>query len=92
MGKVVADGIVQHSGRLADHVSWFDPTTQLQAADIAKHGLAPAGVFARRVATEAMVLSFNDGFRMTTAALGLGIIMVLLLKKPAPGPAPAGAH
>ncbi len=40
-----------------------------------------------------MVVSFEDGFRITMLAIGLGIFMVLLLKraKAAPG-APSGAH
>ena len=42
---------------------------------------------------EAMVLSFEDGFRITMTVIGLGIVMVLLLKGPSgPGGAPSGAH
>jgi hypothetical protein len=40
-----------------------------------------------------MVLSFNDGFRLTMLSIGLGIVMVLILKKAkAAGGAPSGAH
>jgi hypothetical protein len=45
-----------------------------------------------RVTSEAMVLSFEDGFRITALAIGLGIFMVLLLKRPQPQEAPSGAH
>jgi DHA2 family multidrug resistance protein len=93
MGKVVADGIARHASQLGEHVSWFDGTTQEQARAIIGAGLDPTGVFYRRVIREAMVLSFEDGFRMTTLAIGCGLIMIALLKKPQVGaPAPAGAH
>jgi len=41
-----------------------------------------------------MVLSFNDGFRLTMLSIGLGLLTILLLKKPPArgGGAPSGAH
>ncbi len=93
MGKVVADGIAHHSAQLGEHVTWFDPAAVEQWTQIARAGLDPASILGHRITTEAMVMSFNDGFRMTMASIGLGIVMVLLLKKPpARGPAPSGAH
>jgi hypothetical protein len=44
------------------------------------------------VIQQAMVLSFEDGFRLTTLAIACGLIMIAILKKPRIGPAPAGAH
>jgi DHA2 family multidrug resistance protein len=93
MGKVVADGIATHSAQIGEHVSLFDPTTQEQMAGIVRGGLEPAMALARRITTEAMVMSFNDGFRMTMVSVGLGIVMVLVLKKPRPAAGAAGgAH
>ena len=44
----------------------------------------PASTLQRRVIGESMVISFEDGFRMTMLAIGLGIFMVMMLKRPAP--------
>jgi len=93
MGKVVADGIAMHSQQLGEHVTLFDPVTQEQWFGIIRGGLDPTLVFANRINVQSMVMSFNDGFRMTMASIGLGIVMVLLLKKPpARAGAPSGAH
>jgi MFS transporter, DHA2 family, multidrug resistance protein len=93
MGKVVADGIASHSSRLAEHVSPYDPLVQEQWFGLLRRGMDPAGTLMGRVARQAMVLSFEDGFRITTLAIGLGIIMVVLLKRPrAVSGAPSGAH
>jgi DHA2 family multidrug resistance protein len=94
MGKVVADGITTHSSQIGSHVSFFDPITQDQWLNIARHGFDPAAILAHRITTEAMVLSFNDGFRLTMASIGLGLVTILLLKKPPArgGGAPSGAH
>src|SRR5262249_8336825 len=67
MGKVVADGIAHHSSQLGEHVTWFDPPAVEQWTQIARVGLDPAAVLGHRVTTQAMVMSFNDGFRMTMA-------------------------
>jgi MFS transporter, DHA2 family, multidrug resistance protein len=92
MGKVVADGITTHSARLAEHVSPYNPVAQAQWLGIARGGMDPPTMLAGRVLREAMVLSFEDGFRITMTAIGLGIVMVMLLKRPAPQGAPTGAH
>ena len=92
MGKVVADGITVHSTEIGQHVNIYDPTTLDQYAAIARAGLDPPTMLGVRITREAMVLSFNDGFRMTMMAIGLGLIMVLILKKAKSGGAPGGAH
>ena len=94
MGMVVTDGIATHSSQIGSHISFFDPITQEQWLNIARRGFDPAGILAHRVTTEAMVLSFNDGFRLTMASIGLGLVTILLLKKPPArgGGAPSGAH
>jgi MFS transporter, DHA2 family, multidrug resistance protein len=92
MGKVVADGIAVHSTELGQHVTLFDPATIDAWTQIARAGLDPATILGVRISREAMVLSFNDGFRLTMMAVGLGLVMVLILKKAGGGGAPAGAH
>ena len=93
MGKVVADGIATHSAQLAEHVSPFDPTAQEQWLGILRRGMDPAGTLMGRIARQSMVLSFEDGFRLTMLAIGLGIVMVLLLRRPQPAAGgPTGAH
>ncbi len=92
MGKVVADGIATHSAQLGVHVSQFDTATQEQWAALVHRGLDPVAMLASRVTLQSMVMSFEDGFRLTTIAIGLGIVMVAVLKRPPKAPAPAGAH
>jgi DHA2 family multidrug resistance protein len=93
MGKVVADGITRHSTQLGEHVTLFDPVASEQWRGIMRAGLDPVALLSHRISTEAMVLSFNDGFRLTMLSIGLGIVMVLLLKKAqAAGGAPGGGH
>jgi len=46
-----------------------------------------------KVAKQAMVLSFDNGFRWTAFAMALGLFLVLLLKRPATAAAgPVDAH
>jgi MFS transporter, DHA2 family, multidrug resistance protein len=92
MGKVVADGIAVHSTQIGQHVTIFDTATIDSWTQIAKAGLDPAMMLGMRISRESMVLSFNDGFRLTMAAVGLGLLMVLILKKTVRAGAPAGAH
>ncbi|TMQ04664.1 MAG: DHA2 family efflux MFS transporter permease subunit [Deltaproteobacteria bacterium] len=92
MGKIVADGITTHSSQLGENVSPYNPLVQEAWLATLGRGMDPAGALAGRVARESMVLSFNDGFRVTMLAIGLGIVMVLLLKRARPQGAPGGAH
>jgi DHA2 family multidrug resistance protein len=92
MGKVVADGIAIHSSRLAEHVSPYSPIAQARWLGIARGGIDPPTLLSVMVNREAMVLSFEDGFRITMTAIGLGIVMVMLLKRPGAAEAPGGAH
>jgi DHA2 family multidrug resistance protein len=92
MGKIIADGITTHASRLAEHVSPYDPIVQDRWLGILRSGMDPVVALHGRVMRESMVLSFEDGFRMTMLAIGLGMVMVLLLRRPAPQGAPSGAH
>jgi MFS transporter, DHA2 family, multidrug resistance protein len=92
MGKIVADGIAVHSAHLAEHVSPYSPVVQDRWRAITEAGMDPIATFMGRVTQQAMVMSFEDGFRITALAIGLGIVMVMLLKRPLPQAAPSGAH
>jgi hypothetical protein len=92
MGKVVADGITTHSAQLGEHVTPYNPIAQAQWLGIARGGMDPPTMLTGRVLREAMVLSFEDGFRITMTAIALGVLMVMLLKRPAAHGAPTGAH
>jgi MFS transporter, DHA2 family, multidrug resistance protein len=93
MGKIVADGITTHASHLAEHVTAFNPVVQDRWNGLVGIGLFPPGAFHGTVMRESMVMSFEDGFRMTMLAIGLGIVMVMLLKRAVQQPgAPSGAH
>ncbi|HET9623455.1 MAG TPA: DHA2 family efflux MFS transporter permease subunit [Kofleriaceae bacterium] len=95
MGKVVADGIATHSSRLFEHITPYDTASQDQWLMLAHRGMSAAGVLFGKVTKEAMVMSFEDGFRLTMATIACGLIMIMLLKKPKPAPPgaePSGAH
>jgi DHA2 family multidrug resistance protein len=90
MGTVVANGIARHSSQLGEHITIYDAPTQMR---LAMHGaIDPILAIHGQVVVNSMVLSFEDGFRLTTLAILCGVFMVAMLKKPKAGPAPAGAH
>jgi DHA2 family multidrug resistance protein len=91
MGKVVADGTVTHGLALAQHVTAYDPAVQDRMAQLTAAGLPPDAIINLQVQNQALVMSFEDGFRLAMIAILLGIALVLLLKR-ASGPAPVGAH
>ena len=45
-----------------------------------------------KVTTQAMVQSFENGFRWTALAMSLGLILILLLKRPTQTVAVEAAH
>jgi hypothetical protein len=45
-----------------------------------------------RVAGQALVLSFEDGFRLAAVAMALGILAGLVMKRPKAGVVVSGAH
>ncbi|HTJ45297.1 MAG TPA: DHA2 family efflux MFS transporter permease subunit [Kofleriaceae bacterium] len=92
MGKVVADGMVTHGAQLASHVSAYDPIVQDRLHAFASRGLPPEAMMDLKVKGQALVMSFEDGFRLAMVAILVGIALVLLLKRPKPGVELAGAH
>jgi hypothetical protein len=54
--------------------------------------LVAESVLKLRVTTQAMVQSFENGFRWTALAMSLGLVLILLLKRPVSGAVVEGAH
>jgi len=100
MGMQVSDDIKRFGSYLSEHVTAYDPLVVEQL----KNGAATLGaltyqrelvgesVLKLKVMTQAMVLSFENGFRYTALAMALGFVLVLLLKKPAAVADVSGAH
>jgi DHA2 family multidrug resistance protein len=100
MGMVVTDGVKLHGSALSAHVTAFDPGVQEQvgamAANVGAHAasgqLIPEALLQLRVVGQALVLSFEDGFRLAALAFLLGLAAVAVMKRPKPGVSAAGAH
>ncbi|HEX3764893.1 MAG TPA: DHA2 family efflux MFS transporter permease subunit [Kofleriaceae bacterium] len=91
MGKVVVDGVVAHGAALAPHVTVYDPAVQDRVWQLAHRGAPATAVIARQLQGQALVMSFEDGFRLAMVAILIGLALVLVLKR-ARGPVPVGAH
>ncbi len=93
MGKVVADGMVKHTASLASHITPYDTAVTDRLAVLRGAGLSGEAILDLKVRGQALVMSFEDGFRIAMVAILVGIGLVMLLKKASVGAAvPAGAH
>jgi len=100
MGMLVSDGMKIHRSFLSEAINPYNPLVQSQLQQLTgsigtqtyQSQLVAERVLDARVTTQAMVLSFENGFRWVALAMALGLVLVLLLEKPAAGPAPVGAH
>jgi DHA2 family multidrug resistance protein len=101
MGMQVSDDIKRFSSYLSESVNVYNPITQEQLAQFTHNvgtqtyqsQMVGESILQLKVTTQAMVLSFENGFRWTAFAMSLGFILVAILKKPKlGGPVPAGAH
>jgi DHA2 family multidrug resistance protein len=100
MGMLVSDGIKIHSSYLAESITPYNPLVQAQmqqltgsvGAQTYQSQLVAETLLQAKVTTQAMVLSFENGFRWVALAMSLGLVLVLFLKKPTSGVAPVGAH
>ncbi|HVZ35372.1 MAG TPA: DHA2 family efflux MFS transporter permease subunit [Polyangiaceae bacterium] len=100
MGMLVSDGVKIHGSYLSEAVNPYNPEVQRQLGQIAgtlgsqtyQHQLVAETVLQNRVNLQALVLSFENGFRWVAVAMALGLVLVLLLKKPQNTAAVAGAH
>lgn len=90
MGVFVTNGIVRNASYLGEHVSAYDPTTQLQYATIKagvgsgtyQRDLVPELVLKAKVMTQAMVKAFSGCFEIVALAVALGFVLLLLLERP----------
>ncbi|MET0412704.1 MAG: DHA2 family efflux MFS transporter permease subunit, partial [Polyangiaceae bacterium] len=101
MGMLLSDGVKIHGSYLAEAVNPYNPLVQEQLAQLSnsvgsqtyQSQLVPESILQSRVDLQAMVLTFQSGFRWVALAMALGLILVLLLKKPsATGGEVVGAH
>jgi DHA2 family multidrug resistance protein len=100
MGMLVTDGIKRNASHLSESVTVYNPIAQEQMRAMSgsvgsqtfTRGGVAEGVMAMKVSREAMVLSFEQGFRFVAFAMLLGVILVLLLKRPKSVAAVSGAH
>jgi len=98
MGVLVSDGIKRNGSYLAEAINPYNPLVQAQLQQIGQslgsqtyqRDLVAESVLLGKVKTQALVLSFDSGFRCVALAMGLGLVLLLLLQKPQ-GPALAPA-
>jgi DHA2 family multidrug resistance protein len=100
MGMMVTDGVKLHRSYLSESVTAYNPLTQEQLGALSggigsqtftRNGVAET-VLGLRLNREAMVLSFEHGFRFVAFSMLLGVVLVLLLKKAKSGAEISGAH
>jgi DHA2 family multidrug resistance protein len=100
MGMLVTDDIKRFSSYLGENLYASNPITQERLATLSatlgsqtvQRELVAESVLQLRVTTQAMVQSFENGFRWTALAMSLGLVLILLLKRPAPNVVVEGAH
>ncbi|HTQ06971.1 MAG TPA: DHA2 family efflux MFS transporter permease subunit [Polyangiaceae bacterium] len=100
MGMLVSDDIKRFGARLGEHVTVYDPLVQEQLKQLGgnvgaltfQRDLVAESILQLKVTTQAMVLSFENGFRYTALAMACGVVLVLLLKKPAAAADVSAAH
>jgi DHA2 family multidrug resistance protein len=101
MGMLVSDDMKRFGSYLSENITPYSAQVQEQLRQTAstvgaqtfQRDLVGESLLRMKVANQAMVLSFENGFRWTAFAMALGVILVFLLKRPAAGgSAPADAH
>ncbi|HET9930139.1 MAG TPA: DHA2 family efflux MFS transporter permease subunit, partial [Polyangiaceae bacterium] len=100
MGMLVSDDIKRFGSYLGENLSPTNPILQEQmgaiassvGAQTAQRDLVAESVLSMRVMRQAMVQSFENGFRWTAFAMSLGLILLLFLRRPRNAGPVAGAH
>jgi len=100
MGMLVTNDIKRFGSYLSENVYASNPLVQERilvlsgslGSQTAQRDLVAETVLKLRVTTQAMVQSFENGFRWTALAMSLGLVLVILLKRPASGASVQGAH
>jgi MFS transporter, DHA2 family, multidrug resistance protein len=100
MGMLVTNDIKRFGSYLSENLYASNPLTQERmltltgslASQTVQRELVAESVLELRVTTQAMVQSFENGFRWTALAMSLGLVLILLLQRPAGAVAVEGAH
>jgi MFS transporter, DHA2 family, multidrug resistance protein len=100
MGMLVTNDIKRFGSYLGENLYASNPLTQERLAVLSgtlgsqtvQRDLVAESVLKLRVTTQAMVQSFENGFRWTALAMSLGLALILLLKRPSPAVVVEGAH
>jgi hypothetical protein len=100
MGMQVADDIKRYGSYLSENVTPYNNQVQEELRQLSNNvgaftyqrQLVGESILKLKVNTQAMVLSFENGFRWTAFAMALGFILVLILKKPKSSAVPLDAH
>jgi len=100
MGMLVSDDMKRFGSYLSENVNVYNPLVQENLSQTAmtvgsqtfQRDLVAESLLELKVANQAMVLSFENGFRWTALAMALGVVLVFLLKRPQGGAAPVDAH
>jgi DHA2 family multidrug resistance protein len=100
MGFLVERGSHIHATYLSEAVSPQSPIVQEQAAMLRRMigtqtftpELVPETIFALRVKSQALILSFNDGFLQATMVFLASFALLLLLKRPRDAVGAEAAH
>jgi DHA2 family multidrug resistance protein len=100
MGMLVSDDMKRFGSYLSENITPYSAQVQEQLRQTAnsvgsqtfQRDLVGESLLKLKVANQAMVLSFENGFRWTALAMALGVLLVLLLKRPQGAAAPADAH
>jgi DHA2 family multidrug resistance protein len=100
MGMLVSDDIKRFGSYMSENVNVQNPLVQEQLRQIAgsigsqtfQRDLVAESILKLKVTTQAMVLSFENGFRWTALAMSLGVVLVLLLRRPSAAAVVSGAH
>jgi MFS transporter, DHA2 family, multidrug resistance protein len=100
MGMLVTDDIKRFGSYLGENLYASNPLAQERIAQLSssigsqtvQRDLVAESVLKLQVTTQAMVQSFENGFRWTALAMSLGLVLVLLLERPQSAVAVEGAH
>jgi DHA2 family multidrug resistance protein len=100
MGLVVDRGSTIHGSYLREAVNATNPIVQEQMGALAggpgalthTRELLPESILDLKVRSQALVMSFNDGFLYATIVFLFALVLVLMLRKAKPGAAPVAAH
>lgn len=100
MGMLVTNDIKRFGSYLGENLYASNPLVQQSIATLSgslgsqtvQRDLVAESVLKLRVTTQAMVQSFENGFRWTALVMALGLVLIVLLQRPASAGAVEGAH